>query len=1476
MKKRALLFAVLLCFSVAMFAQIIPVRLSNNSEFPDNEVYIGIIGQNSSGAIYYNLANNSASHVDLPRLTTGCNTLHKVAGDRGYANVFFRLSDIANRTIYLDKTFACRMFFGFRSPMYMHVNDDNGGYAGANLQNSSDPNLNQRFEFVEFTYNDAGLWINTTRVDAFQYPMGLELYGRPTANVRYVKAGETISYTDIINRWKSASSGSVFANCLINNITSDNLGGIIMQPSKVESIKNQGYFDDYINRIWSAFSQKDMLADMGELGQWRGRVYGNSFQLTCINGTYQGQTATVNKPTTTDVIEGAGTFAQYISSDRDLPVQAMFCGAINRGVINTNLGSGVYQNWGEAANFFRIDTYNPYVKFFHQSDISFEGRTYAFAYDDTFGQSSTCYTNQPERIAIAIGGFLGGGGSGDSGASVGAAPQPGVGAENVKSIYSDAYGSVTPNMFVGSWGQSTTSSVVSLNGNNAYLNTNFNYLGWQFGDDNTYVDARDMEYLHLDVFPTSAFTINVYPISKNGDGTTNDQVKKSIGLTANKWNQIDIPLSELSGLDLSKIFQMKFDGGNGETFYLDNVYFYKNATIGGGDGQNNANYTLVWSDEFDSNTLGRNWNVEVNGDGGGNSELQYYTDRADNVKIENGNLVITAKRENYNGKNFTSGRINSRNKVAFKHGKIEASIKLPNLANGLWPAFWLMGDDGRGWPACGEIDILEMGEAGGIRSGKQNSWLGGTIHWGSDVNSHQYWSDLGQHDVGYNVAGDGNYHKYTMVWDDTFIRMYLDDSDTPYMTAAISKSINADITSDEYMHKPYYILFNMAVGGMFPQIYDAGGITALPYANSSESMYVDYVRIYQADNNVTFVENDANHAGNGETPATKKAKYGVGTFCQDINYGGYNIGLDEGAYTKSELQNYGIKDNDISSLKVMPGYKVIAYTEDNFGGASREFYGNVSWIGSDWNDVVSSLKIVPAGVTGKAGQWKIQNRNSGMFVDLDGNRTDNITAIVQWTDEGAEAYQQWKFVEEEPGVYSIRAFAADSRGFDCNATSGDNSTQIILYDYWGSHSQQFILADAGDGYYNLVARHCGRVVEMPGASTNPGEWLKLWDNNGSPCQQWRLVSPEVIVDLTNNGGVIDASHASVNANEAVEKAIDNTSSSKYCAFIGAGDNVWVRYASKKKAILRSYAITSANDAQGRDPRDWQLQGSNDGDNWTTLDTRSGETFANRFQTNTYAVNNTGEYSWYRLLVTGRNNSSSTVFQIAELELNGVVTGDAVINAPAAPMPQHNAATVKSVYSNSYASPALGVSPWATQWITTSQDGLERVSLNGNEAIHLNNFNFAAYDLSTAINASDMQYLHIDIFPVNIDNVTVHPNGDVNTWYNIGLVQGKWNSVDIPLSAFGGYNFSGFGSVKFTGTNGADADGHREFYLDNIYFFTTWANAKSLTVPMSIDHVATDEQNVDGPIYTIDGRQVQRGTKLHRGVYIINGKKVVVR
>lgn len=250
-------------------------------------------------------------------------------------------------------------------------------------------------------------------------------------------------------------------------------------------------------------------------------------------------------------------------------------------------------------------------------------------------------------------------------------------------------------------------------------------------------------------------------------------------------------------------------------------------------------YRLVWSDEFDGKSLDTdNWTAEIGSGGWGNNELQYYTDRTENVDVRDGKLVITARRENYKGAPVTSARIITLDKVKFMYGYVVASIKLPKTANGLWPAFWMMGNDIRTvpWPNCGETDILEMGHANGIAAGTQEKFLNGACHWGRP--DHQYYA----HDItnSYSVQ-DGKFHTFTCIWDEDYIRMYIDIETYPDAKPYFEMKI-ADFGDREF-RKENFLLLNLAVGGNFPGIFDISGVTALK--DGPAEMEVDYVRVFQ-------------------------------------------------------------------------------------------------------------------------------------------------------------------------------------------------------------------------------------------------------------------------------------------------------------------------------------------------------------------------------------------------------------------------------------------------------------------------------------------------------------------------------------------------------------------------------------------------------------------------------------------------------
>ncbi|MBX5438461.1 MAG: family 16 glycosylhydrolase, partial [Thermoflavifilum sp.] len=234
-----------------------------------------------------------------------------------------------------------------------------------------------------------------------------------------------------------------------------------------------------------------------------------------------------------------------------------------------------------------------------------------------------------------------------------------------------------------------------------------------------------------------------------------------------------------------------------------------------------AGYRLVWHDEFDEASLAdTNWNYETGGGGWGNQELEYYTSRPQNVFLSQGHLVIEARQENYGNNAYTSARITTQGKKEFQYGRIDIRAKLP-VVQGMWPALWMLGSNIKqvGWPQCGEIDIMEL-------IGKNPREVVGSFHWKKADGSEGTFNN--RYDL---PVGDFSnaFHVFSLLWDADSLQILVDDQ--PYVKASRQDLSNGPYPFDQ----PFFLIFNVAVGGNWPGPPDA--TTPFP-----QRMFVDYVR----------------------------------------------------------------------------------------------------------------------------------------------------------------------------------------------------------------------------------------------------------------------------------------------------------------------------------------------------------------------------------------------------------------------------------------------------------------------------------------------------------------------------------------------------------------------------------------------------------------------------------------------------------
>lgn len=355
-------------------------------------------------------------------------------------------------------------------------------------------------------------------------------------------------------------------------------------------------------------------------------------------------------------------------------------------------------------------------------------------------------------------------------------------------------------------------------------------------------------------------------------------------------------------------------------------------------------WTLIWSDEFNqpdgSSPDSSKWVFETGGDGWGNNELETYTSRTNNARIEGGKLVIEARQENYTNtdgitRSFTSSRLKTQGKFSWTYVRVEARIKIPR-GQGIWPAIWMLGTNinSAPWPNCGEIDIME-------NIGAEPSTVHGTIH-GPGYSGENGIGGPSTLPGGAVVADD--FHLFAMEWETNRIAWYMDNQLYFAATPAILPG-----GSQWVFTRPQFLLLNLAVGGNWPG--NPNGSTTFP-----QRMTVDYVRVYAPTNVASCSGNVLPNSGFETGGLANWLIYSAGfnTVLENIQnvpvHTGSNVFKVFGQFSGSE--NYSGLYRDIPTL---PG---TTYTANGWAltpNGDQIAGGNTAWIEVSFRDASSTV-----------------------------------------------------------------------------------------------------------------------------------------------------------------------------------------------------------------------------------------------------------------------------------------------------------------------------------------------------------------------------------------------------------------------------------------------------------------------------------------------------------------------------------------
>jgi len=509
---------------------------------------------------------------------------------------------------------------------------------------------------------------------------------------------------------------------------------------------------------------------------------------------------------------------------------------------------------------------------------------------------------------------------------------------------------------------------------------------------------------------------------------------------------------------------------------------------------------------------------------------------------------------------------------------------------------YLYASGGSGWTRTMKVARAELGDMNG-KKGTWRFWDGTT--WNPDNTKAVEVSQRGADDI--KKLGEGNYVQIAMpVMSPEVYALFAPSPEGPWGN---EKLIG---TGDQSANFWYYMpnLHGQLANGKYSISMSANYDGCLFFCKDCENqLFVDKYwyrpRYIQADllalspyttnkKDCAGVENGSAYWDKcsecvGGTTGLEPCLTGVAKLYADAGYAGKAIGLNVGEYTSSDLIGLGFDPKSLSSFMLDEGYVIELYPDDNFQGNMKLFEGGVESLEAvSLGNQVSSLIVRRKGLENLEGIYAIQNKQSELYMNPEGDQTANNTLVVQ------EAYS-------------------------------------------GKNPQKFELNYLGGGYYAIINIGGEKALNIVDQSTAAKSFVELWDGKE--------------VDITLYKGEISAQYYDSPTAEGISNLIDKNVNTKYLTFHNKG---WVQFSASAPYVLSRYSITSANDNPVRDPRDWTLSGSNDGSNWTILDTQTGISFGSRFQEKSFILNNnTTAYSYYRLEMTC---ATGTTLQLSEWKL----------------------------------------------------------------------------------------------------------------------------------------------------------------------------------------------------------------------------------